>query len=377
MTAPSPGANTLVLIDFDSLPFTNEASFYASTNDDHIHFQSDWAVNDNFEQSVVILDKPILIPNLGILDTTKQATIEFWMSPLFDTANDPNFRFYFDAYGAIVEQVTSVSNVAVKLAAPASQILSVTLAAGDPRIDYFAGGKLEIDTQNAIQQVVAPLNTSVVIVSNPILQVITVKIVGDFTGKDYFNNGAIGTDGKTIYLGTALPTLSSNVIVTYQSTNNNNTHINTQIIRLNKKLPAQNSVVTVKYIPSGLQGDRISLFKDPYGFMNFAINASGTEYVIKAETRWARDTWHRVKASYQVNGNVGSDVMMLFLDGYQYTDVFVGPEMIPGQFPSVIGSSAIGDGYNFVSSITFKDPINDLFIGTDYTSSNPYFYIIR
>ena len=375
LTAPLPRVNTLVLIDFDSFPFANQTSFYASANNDHIHFQSDWAVNDNFEQSVVILDEPILVPNLGILDTTKQATIEFWMSPLFDTANDPNFRFYFDAYGAVVEQVTSISNVAVKLSAPASQILSVTLAAGDPRIDYFAGGKLEIDTQNAIQEIISPTNTSIVIASNPILQVITVKIVGDLTGKDYFNNGTVGAN-NTIYLGTILPTLSLDVMITYQSTNNNNVHINTQIIRLNKKLPAQNSVVIVKYIPSGLQGDRISLFKDPYGFINFAINASGTEYVIKAETRWARDTWHRVKASYQVNGGVGSDVMMLFLDGYQYTDVFVGPEMIPGQFPSVSGSSAIGDGYNFISSITFKDPINDLFIGTDYAGANPIFTLL-
>src|SRR5208282_578218 len=198
-----------------------------------------------------------------------------------------------------------------------------------------------------------------------------------YTGKDYFDDdGAISSNMKTIYLGIALPTLSSNVIVTYQSTNNNNVNVNTQVIRLNKKLPAQNSVVTVRYIPSGLQGDRISIYKDPYGFINFAIMASGIDYVIKAETRWARNTWHRVKASYQVNGVVGSDTMILFLDGYEYTDVFVGPEMIPGQFPSIVGSSAIGDGYNFVSSITFKDPINDLFVGTDYTGSNPIFTLL-
>ena len=27
------------------------------------------------------MDKPIIVPNTGILDTTKQATIEFWTSP--------------------------------------------------------------------------------------------------------------------------------------------------------------------------------------------------------------------------------------------------------------------------------------------------------
>ena len=153
LTAPQPSANTLAVLSFDSFPFTNEASVYASTNDDHIHFQSDWSVNDNFGQSLVILNQPILLPNTGILDTRKQGTVEFWMSPLFDTANDPNFRYYFDAYGAVVTQAVSTNNVSVKLNAAASQILSVTLAAGDPSIDYFAGGKLEIDTQNAIQEV--------------------------------------------------------------------------------------------------------------------------------------------------------------------------------------------------------------------------------
>ena len=161
-------------------------------NGDLVHFQSDWAVNDNFDQSIVILDKPISVSNTGILDTQKQGTIEFWMSPLFDTANDPNFKFYFDAFGAVIEEVVSVSNVAVKISANASQILSVTLAAGDPKIDYFVGGKLEIDTQNAIQEDGFSIGTGSVVVSQPILQVITVKIVGDFTGKDYFNNGSIG-----------------------------------------------------------------------------------------------------------------------------------------------------------------------------------------
>jgi len=376
LKAPKSDTNTLVLISFDNLPFINDASFYASTNNDHVHFQSDFAVNDNFGQSMVILDKPILIENAGVLDTRKQATIEFWMSPLFDTANDPNFRFYFDAYGAVVEQVTSISNVAIKLSNPASQILSVTLSSGDQGIDYFAGGKLEIDTQNAIQEEWFSMSDSQVLVSQPILQVITVKIAGDLTGTDYFNGGTVGTDRKTIYLGKQLPISHVQLIITYQSTNNNNTKINTQVIRLNKKLPAQNSVVLVKYIPSGLQGDRISLFKDKYGFINFAINASGIEYVIKAETRWARNTWHRVKASYQVNGGIGTDEMRLFLDGYEYTDVFVGPEMIPGQFPAISGSSAIGDGYNFISSITFKDPINNLFVGSDYTKSNPIFALL-
>ena len=66
------------------------------------------------------------------------------MSPIFDTANDPNIRYYFDAYGAVVQQTVSSSDVTVNLTAPASQIISVKLAAGNDNVDYFAGGKLEI-----------------------------------------------------------------------------------------------------------------------------------------------------------------------------------------------------------------------------------------
>jgi hypothetical protein len=373
---PTSGPNTLVSISFNDFPFTNGASIYASTNDDHLHFQSDWTVNDNFEQSLVILDEPVLLPNTGILDTQHQGTIEFWMSPLFDTGNDPNVRYYFDAYGAVVEEVTSVSNVAVKVSTPASQILKVTLAAGDPRIDYFLDGKLEIDTQHAIQEQSISMGTGTVMVSEPILQVITVKIVGDFTGTDYFNNGTIGTNGTTIYLGTPLPEPNLPLIITYQSTINQNVTLNTQVIRLNKKLPAQNSRVIVTYIPSGLQGDRISIFKDVYGYINFNINASGTDFVVRAPTLWAQNTWHRVKASYKINGGLGNDEMRLFLDGYQYTDVLFG-QSIFGKYPYPFGSVNVGDGYSLVSSITFKDPINDLFIGTDYTEANPIFTLLN
>jgi hypothetical protein len=371
-----PDANTLVLIDFDSFPFSNDAKFYASTNNDHQHFQSDWAVNDNFSQSVVILDKPILIPNEGVLDARKQGTIEFWMSPLFDTANDPNVRYYLDAFGAVVEEATSVNNVSVKISASAAKILNVTLAAGDPKIDYFAGGKLEVDSQDSIQEDVISTGNAIAMVSQPILQVVTVKIVGDFTGKDYFANGSIGMDKKTVFLGIPLPHPNLPLLVTYQSTNNNNVTLNTQVIRLNKKLPAQNSKVIVTYIPSGLQGDRISLYKDIYGYINFSITASGNEYVVRAPTRWARNTWHRVKASYKINNGMGNDEMRLFLDGYQYTDVVYGGGTLFGKFPMVMGAVSVGDGYSLIGSITFKDPINEVYIGSDYRQNNPIFTLL-
>lgn len=371
-----PSPQTLVLITFDNFPFSNSAPVYANIDTDRVHFQSNWAVNDNFQQSIVILDEPILLPNAGILDTRKQGTIEFWISPLFDTANDPNQRFYFDAYGAVVEQVVSNSDVTVKISAPASQILSVKLAAGDPNTDYFAGGKLEIDTQHAIQEAGISIGTSSVKTAEPVLQVITVKIAGDFTGTDYFANGTVSKDGQTIYLGRTLPVPNVQLIITYQPAINGNNTLNTQIIRLNRRLPNQNCQVIVNYLPQGLQGDRISVYKDTSGYMNFAITASGTDFVVRAPTYWAKNTWHRVKASYKINGSFGQDEMRLFLDGYQYTDVLFGSGLVFGQFPMVMGSVSVGDGYSLLGNIIFKDPINDLFIGSQYNEQFPAFCLL-
>ena len=274
-----------------------------------------------------------------------------------------------------MEETVSTDNVSVKISAPASQILSVKLK-GSPDIDYFAGGELEIDTQRATQEETVSLTGNSVVTSSPILQVITVKIIGDLTEADYFEGGSIGSDRKTIFLGRTLPENHLPLLVTYQSTINNNDTLNTQIIRLNRRLPNQKSRVVVNYLPKSLQGDRISIFKDNFGYVNFVIVASGTEFVLRGPTRWAKNTWHRIKAEYKMNGASGTDEMKLFLDGYEYTNILFGTNVILGSFPFVAGSSMVGDGYNVVGSIHFKDPINDLFIGSKYTGESPVFSMI-
>ena len=379
--------NTLMLITFNAFPFVNDASFYRNFNVDKQHFQSAVVINENFNNSLVILDKPLVVENDGILDTRKQGTIEFWMNPLFDTANDPVNRFYFDAYGAVIEKTVSVDDTSVKLSSPIGSVLSVKLQAGDSNIDYFVGGKIEVDTQRAIQEEGTGTANNSVVVSHPVLQVITVKIIGDLTGKDYFRGGSVGTDQITIYLGVPLPSNNLPLLITYQTTENKNTTLNTQVIRLNRKLPYQNTPVVVTYLPQGLQGDRLSIFKDKIGYMNFAITASGQNFVVRAPTRWTRGTWHRVKASYKLNGGIGNDEMRLFLDGYEYDDVTFGTPFLFGSFPLTFGMAIPGafipndgyaalDGYSTLESIIFKDPINELFIGTQYTRENPVFSLI-
>lgn len=376
LKAPQADKHTLVYLNYNTFPFVNSASFYSNKNTIKGQFQSSWAVNDNFGSSLVMLDKPLIVENDGVLNTQKEGTIEFWMSPIYDTANDPQGRFYFDAYGAIVSHAVSTDNVTVKVPSPAQQILSVKLAAGDQSVDYFQGGHLEIDTTHAIQESGMAVGNSSILVSQPILQVVTVKIVGDLTGTDYFANGTVGTDGKTIYLGRLLPNPNLTLLVTYVTTANKNVPLNTQVIRLNRRLPSQNTKVIVTYIPQGLQGDRISVYKDIFGYMNFAITASGTDYVVRAPTRWAKNTWHRVKATYKMNGDLGTDEMRLFLDGYQYNDVLFGQGLVTGKYPMVMGAVSVGDGYGLLGTIRFKDSINDVFIGSDFNGAQPAFTLL-
>ena len=373
-------SDTLMLINFDSFPFVNDADFYINTYTDKQQLHSSAKVNNNFTDSLAIVSEPMKLSNDGILDVRKEGSIEFWTSPLYDTGNDPVTRYYFDASSAIVEEAVSTDLVSVKLSNPIGRVLSVTLKAGDPNIDYFAGGKVEIDTQRAIIEGAVSTSTYSVNVINPILQVISVKIPGDYSETDYFAEGSISTNGKTIYLGKPLPSSSLSVIVTYQTTQNNNLNLNTQVIRLNKKLPSQKSHVIIKYLPKGVQGDRISLYKDEFGYLNFAIIASGVQYLVCAPTRWVRNTWHRVKVSYRINGNLGKDEMSLFIDGYNYSNnssVLFDSGLTYGGTSTVLGSVRVGYGSNVIGNIKFKDPINTLYIGSQYTQENKLFGLIN
>ena len=73
---------------------------------------------------------------------------------------------------------------------------------------------------------------------------------------------------------------------------------------------------------------RISIYKDTFGYLNFNIRASNTDYVVRAPTFWTNGSWHRVKASYKLNSN--KDEMRLFIDGYQWSNVLFGQDIIFG-----------------------------------------------
>lgn len=360
-------ANTLMLVTFDSFPFSNTADFYVGYEDKKF-IQIDNSINDNFSKSICITDKPLILDNAGIVDAKKEGTIEFWISPMHDTANDPQDRFYFDASSAMTEEVTSENYSSVRVAGKIGKVLTVHVA-GNPTVDYFAGGKVELDTRSAIAENVISLNSGSLKVSQDVFQVITVKIVGDSTGKDYFAGGAIAKDKRTLFLGTALPQNTLPLVVTYRLIQSGNDVASTQVIRLNRRLPNHKTKVVVTYIPNGLQGDRISIFKDLFGYINFNVHASGLDYLVRAPIYWAKNTWHRVRASYRFNSVHGNDEIKLFIDGYERGNILYGSGFLYGD-PVVYGSSFAGNTSLF-STIKFKDPINQAFIGSQFTKESP------
>lgn len=285
LKASKPDISSLVLTDFERLPPVNFADVYRSAERDI--FQSGIVINDNFKRSICLTERPLIIDNNGILDTKKEATIEFWINPIFDTHNDSNYRFYFDGYGAVTESLISTNSTTIDLKGKADQVLSIKIADSPAEINYFAGGQ-------------------------------------------------IAGSGKQLIL--------------------------------HKSLPNQNTAVNVTYIPNGLVGDRISLFKDPSGYLNFNITANSIDYQVRVPAFWSRNTWHRVKASYKINSGSKLDEMHLILDGYERGNVVFGTNLLFGQ-GLVFGSSFAGPT-NLKHDIKFKDPINRLVIGADFESNN-------
>jgi hypothetical protein len=280
-----PDKNTLMLLRFNNFPFVNEAPFYISSTKEFV--QSSSSINENFNQSIVITDKPLIIDNEGLLSTSSDGTIEFWVSPRFDTYNDPNVRFYFDASGSIIEELISTTNGTVQLNNSISSIISVRLAT---------------DSNN--------------------------------TGKDYFAGGSIASDFKTINL--AYP------------------------------LPSQQTPVKVNYIPAGLSGDRISIYKDSDGFISFDVRADGIDYQVRQPVFWARDSWHRIRATYKFNSSNNRDEIRLFIDGEERGIILFGTGLVFGE-STIFGQGLAGlQTTRLISDINFNDPINQFFIGSDY-----------
>jgi hypothetical protein len=281
--------DTLTLFHFEELPPVNDVDFYQFAQKEYV--QSGQSVNSRFGHSIVIRDKGLSFENTGRLDTSNEGLIEFWVSPRFDTYNDPNVRVYFDAAANVVEHVTSLTKGRVQVSGRIQKVLYV---------------RLENDTT--------------------------------LQGTEYFNGGTVAADGKTILL--------------------------------NNPLPYQNTPVQVAYMPTGVQGNRITIAKDEAGFISFTVWARGQEFQTRQPVFWPRDSWHRIRASFKFNRMDNRDEMRLFVDGEERGSVLFGQGLVFGQ-GIIYGQAAVG-GVNaqvYINDINFTDTVQQFSLGQDYAGN--------
>jgi len=278
VNAYTPTNTTTLLMHFDEKPLIDSSLHYICCTDEYL--QADESVNAIFSDSLYINEKPLKIDNKGIL-FNNEGTIEFWVSPKFDTANDPVRRVLFDTAGSYIEEVTSLTKRDILLQNIATEIISVVLTNGDTT-NYASGGKLA-------------------------------------------NNRKLFTLGR--------------------------------------ELPNQNTPVIVTYVPSGLNGDRISIYKSPEGNCNFEIYANNILHVLSTPVYWSRNSWHRIMVTWKTNSGTTQDEMRLFIDGQEKIKVLLGSGLT---FSSLL---TFGSLTNYISSPIVKtnirmiDKFNTLYLG--------------
>lgn len=276
-------SDTLMLLHFDEMPLINESDYWITADKSYIQTYN--SVNSNFGKSLVFKDRPLIYDNVGYLSTNSQGTIEFWVSPMFDTINDPEYRFYFDAAALTSEKLTSLSKGTIVLNNRASEIQGIF-------------------------------------------------VEGD--NKNYAAGATIQSDFKTI--------------------------------KLNTPLPYQKTPVKVTYVQVGISGDRISIYKDPEGYINFTVRASGKDYQVRQPVLWARDSWHRIKATFKFNQPNNLDELRLFVDGEERGTVRFGSGLLFGA-GVVFGQGFAGvDNSTLTADINFIDIISRFYIGSDINS---------
>ncbi len=204
----------------------------------------------------------------------------------------------------------------------------------DPVVRYY------FDAASVVVDKVSSLTRAVVKATGSIEMVVSVRLASDTsnTGVNFYPGGSIASDRKTITLG--------------------------------KPLPYQNVPVKIEYIPSGLSGDRISIYKDVDGMITFKVMAGGTAFTLSQPIFWARDSWHRVRASYKFNSADNRDELRLFVDGEEKGIVRFGQGLVFGSGLVFGQNASLASNTSLIANIDFTDSIQSFNIGQSYLGSN-------
>ncbi len=302
-------------------PLFNDADFYRNQIG---YVTSTNSVNDNFGRAAYFSNgRSILIQNRSGEFRRNEGTIEFWVSPLLDTAIDEERRYYVDIFSASRERVRSKSSTAIELPSAAKEIVSIKLLNQTREFSSFY-------TENEKDQILFDeISRS---------EITGVLEGGTGTDKDFSVGGKLSADGQKYFLAEALPSQRTEVIVTY--------------------------------IPVDSSGDRVSVFKGEDSTINFAITAGGVDNLVTADVDWKKNTWHRVMCTYRTNSD-GFDSMRIFVDGQEGgfirygTGLVYGTGFVYGQFIQGQGQARNGE---------FRIPLSDEFrlisVGSDIFGDN-------
>lgn len=200
----------------------------------------------------------------------------------------------------------------------------------DPNLRYY------IDMTSSVVEEYESSTSINVLLTRKARSIESVRLITDIynTGTNYYSGGKLSSeDYKTITLG--IP------------------------------LPAQNTAVKVTYVPLTYNGDRVSIYKDKSGYINFYVKASGVEHVISVSTTWQRHSWHRIMAMWITNSSSGEDRLRLFVDGEERGTVKYGTGLLYGD-GTVYGQEEVRAGYRFiVDNIDLEDTFSRIYVGTD------------
>tara|TARA_B100001094_G_scaffold91497_2_gene87487 strand:- start:12662 stop:22402 length:9741 start_codon:yes stop_codon:yes gene_type:complete len=284
---------------------------------------SSMSVNNSFGLSAVFAGRsPLILNNDESIFRKNGGTIEFWISPILDTINDSTKRYYFDISSINTKRLKSKSPVEIELPNSAGKILSIKLIDKSRRLEKYY---TKDEQDNIIFDEIERSNLTGVLEG------------GTGVSKNFSNQASLSPDGKTILLKEALPSFNTDIIVTY--------------------------------IPMGLKGERVSLYKNENSELIFSINDGKKELSAGVDIDWKRNTWHRVKCVWKANSS--DDMIKLFVDGAAPTNITYGAPGIKYGGGYVYGESSNSDN-NLVRKrkITLTDDFRVISIGGSILDNN-------
>jgi hypothetical protein len=197
------------------------------------------------------------------------------------------------------------------------------------RVRYY------IDITSLQTSQVMSITKNTVRLTNKAAQINSIRLVSDDgTGVDYAVGHTLALDGRTITLRT--------------------------------NLPNQNTLVKVAYSPVDISGDRISIYKDGYGYLNYEIRTAVSTNVISYPIGWERNTWHRIMATYNVNNQDNRDRMRLWVDGVEGGVVTWGSPGLTYGIGITYGSAGVLGSNFLTTNIDIVDTLSNITLGNNY-----------